>query len=142
MEPCELADRHAEALRSKYPNVPTYAIPKKRFSDSSTNELTKSIIELIRQHGGFATRVNAGGIYDEKLKIFRQSHTAAGTPDVIASCFGKFIGVEIKYGKDKLSDSQIKVGKQIQSGGGYYVVAKNFKDFSNWLLQIKQGAQS
>lgn len=48
--------------------------------------------------------------------------------------------VEIKYGKDKQSDEQIKYEDAINSTGGIYLIAKNidqfFNDYDNLLLTL------
>ena len=134
----DLSSHHAETLRKKYPNVPEYAIPHKKFSDKSANELTASIIEAIRQAGGWATRINSGGIYDKKFNGFRQSTTQSGTADVHCCIGGKHISIEIKFGNDKQSEAQQKVQQQIRAAGGLYFIARNWFEFSEWFEKIRK----
>ena len=37
--------------------------------------------------------------------------------------------IEIKYGKDRQSDDQIRYQEMIEKAGGIYIIVKNFDDF-------------
>ena len=125
-----------------YPNLPKSAVTAGRFKDSSANELTKAVIYHFEEVlGGLALRINNTGIYDPRTKRFRKSHTRKGIPDIICVLDGTFIGVEIKYGKDRLSQHQKDMKKEIEAAGGFYMVAKTFEQYVstlNTFLDAKQ----
>lgn len=75
---------------------------------SDANSLKKSILKVLNLCGYKAWRQNNGAVYDAKKKVFRRNSSFAGVPDVIGFCkrTGVFIAVEIKAGKDRLSDAQ------------------------------------
>ncbi|HPQ29056.1 MAG TPA: VRR-NUC domain-containing protein [Desulfobacteraceae bacterium] len=96
---------------------------------SSANDLTRLILRWARSRGYFASRINNVGIYDSKTGRYRKSHTKQGFPDiVIIGPFGRFYGIEVKVGRDVLSDAQIRCAKEIRAAGGEYVVARSVND--------------
>lgn len=117
-----------------YPNLPASAVVQGRFKDSSANELTKAIIYHFEEVlGGLALRINNTGIYDPRTKRFRASHTRKGIPDIICVLDSSFIGVEVKYGKDRLSQHQKQMKLDIEAAGGFYMVAKTFEQYVDTL---------
>jgi VRR-NUC domain len=48
---------------------------------------------------------------------------------------GRFIGVEIKIGNDKLSEHQIEWSKNLRDGGGLFFVAKDYDSFKDAFLR-------
>ena len=101
---------------------------------SEASTLTNKIIQHIYSSGGFAFRASSTGIYDSKMGGYR---TAAkkGVSDVLACFKGRFIAIEIKIGKDRLSLEQEGFMSNIQHVGGIAFVAKDFDDFlSQWKL--------
>jgi hypothetical protein len=140
----QLADRKVEANRIKYPSVPEYAIPRPKFSDKNSNELTKAVIEHINLSGnGFAWRVNNTGVYDEKLGRYRTSNSIKGIADIsaiIRTTTGNVLPaqLEVKFGKDFLSDGQIKFKEKIEAVGGLYFAVRNYSDFVYWFDQVQK----
>ena len=45
---------------------------------------------------------------------------------------GKFLSIEVKVGKDKLSEFQVKEKALIEKSGGLYFVAKEMESFTDW----------
>lgn len=104
--------------------LPKKALPpnkkgKKKHSDLqnelhikiNTNALTAQCIYYLNASGYKVWRNNNHAVYNEKGGFFRKPPKGAinGVPDIIGyeKITGKFIGVEIKTGKDKLSESQL-----------------------------------
>lgn len=101
---------------------------------SEATTLTNKIINHIYSSGGYAWRASSTGVYDQKAGAYR---TAAkkGVSDVLALFKGKFIAIEIKIGKDRLSLEQEGFMRNIQHAGGEAFVAKDFESFcSSWEL--------
>lgn len=120
-----------------HPNLPKSAVVAGRFKDSNANELTKAIIyDFEEVMGGLALRINNTGIYDPKTKRFRKSHTRKGIPDIVCVLEGGFIGIEVKYGADRMSTHQKEMKQLIEAAGGVYMVAKTYEQYVQTLQVI------
>ena len=132
-----LRQLHEAAQRERYPNVPSHARVKPTYSDKSANELTKAVLAYIRFSGGWATRVNSTGVFDERRQQWRTGNTVPGTPDIMGTLAdGRFIGVEVKTGSDRQSDQQKAVEKAVKQSGGIYLVARSFQEFYDDLQHL------
>ena len=101
-----------------------------KFSDKGANDLTKLILVWLKVNGYFGARINSGAVYDKRLGIYRKgSGATAGMADINAVVKGKSISIEVKIGKDKIRDIQIKVKSEIEAAGGIYFISKTFDNF-------------
>ena len=123
----------------------------KPMSDKTANGLTKCIIDWITLKGGYANRINTQGqarvkkiprynILTGKTEYrdsvtWTPSTTRIGTPDIDAIIKGKAVKIEVKIGKDKLSEAQKKHLEDIARAGGLYFVARNMDSFVEWYEQ-------
>lgn len=48
-----------------------------------------------------------------------------GSPDIICVLQGRYIGIEVKDIKGRLSDSQKQFQEQLEAAGGIYLVARD-----------------
>jgi len=119
--------------RRKYPNVPDHALPVKarKTKQSPANLLTDQVIRYIKSRGGAAYRINTTGNYNNQLGKWIMSGVKKGLPDIIGILHGRFIGIEIKIGRDKQSEDQKQRQKEIEATGGLYLIVRNFKEFEN-----------
>ena len=120
---------HADR-RNRYPNQPNLAYL--RFSDKTANDLTKSIVKYIELCGGFASRINNTGLYRPELGRFVKSNSKRGIADISAVHKSLSLSIEIKIGKDRMSEDQIKVQSAIERSGGRYFIARDFTTFKEW----------
>ena len=98
----------------------------------SANSITRRIVKEIRANGGFATRLNSTGMYRADLKKFVSSQQVLGMPDVLACLNGQFLGVEIKVGRDTLSNAQKQTHTALIDAGATIYVAHSFEGFNAW----------
>ncbi len=110
------------------------------YRDDTANGLTKCIVDYINFSGGNANRINvqgqprkervalAFGNYRDILR-FTPSTTNKGTADLHCIIQGRHISIEIKIGKDKLSEHQIKEMNRVTAAGGLYFVARDMQSF-------------
>ena len=127
------------AFRQLQEFIKTETTPKPRRKGpkpETANSLTARIIEFLRERDHFAARINTTGIYDEKLGKYRQSGATTGVPDVIACIDGRFCGLEIKIGADKISKQQERVSLQINTAGGFYVITRCWADFVQFYTEL------
>lgn len=140
-----LKEDYGKDLRKRYPNVPEHALPVKKFVDKTANGLTTMILERCRLSNVFARRISSEGRYrpgDEVVDTLGRRRVMKGVwlpglntglPDIFLIIRGKFIGVEVKVGKDRQSDVQKDVQQQIESAGGTYLIIKTFEQFEQFL---------
>ena len=126
---CQLADfRKAE----RSPNFPAKYIPRSKYSDRDANGLTRCIVDYLNFSGHFATRLASTGTYRDDLKKFVPSQQRAGMPDVLAVVEGRALFVEVKVGRDALSQLQKQTITALEQAGAWVYVAHSFEGFVDW----------
>ena len=101
----------------------------------ATNELTNNIIDFIYRQGGYAFRASSVGVYDTRRQTFR---TAAkkGVADILAVYKGRFVAIEVKIGKDRLSPEQVGFIENIKHAGGHAFVVSDFEQFKHQWTEV------
>lgn len=102
---------------------------------SKATELTNKIINHIYRQGGYAWRASSTGIYDQRQHAFRTA-PKKGVSDVLGCFKGRLLAIEVKIGKDRLSDEQSGFLGNIENAGGLCFVAKDFDSFKDWWKNI------
>lgn len=141
----ELSLKRVQHQKEKYPLVPDHARPKpKVYCDRTANGLTRCIIDAINFCGGHAERIsNTGRVIDSSYtytNVIGQTKTVGGlkfvpgtgtngTADVSALWKGKSLKIEVKIGRDKVSQAQMIYRAKIEAAGGIYIVAKSYEGF-------------
>ncbi len=96
----------------------------------TANRITANILRIINyQPGCVAYRVNNVGVWDAAKCIHRAGNTEKGLPDIWACVKGKFVVIEVKAGKDRLSEHQVKRKFEIEKAGGLFIVARSTDEF-------------
>lgn len=100
---------------------------------SPANELTNQIIDFIFRNGGFAWRASSVGVFDRSRGLYRTA-PKKGVSDILACVppTGQLVAIEVKIGKDRLSEEQIGFLKNVMITGGNTFVAKDFDSFKEW----------
>jgi len=79
------------------------------------------------------------GIWDAKKKLFRSTHTRRGTPDILVCWHGKFIAIEVKGPKGRLTETQALVLQSIRENGkGIAIVANCIEDVAKAFVMALQ----
>ena len=120
--------------KAKHPGNP-YII-NRTFRDDRANDLTRCVVEYIRLRGGFASRINSTGVYNQKLKKYIPGTSRRGLADVMGVYRGKSLHVEIKIGRDKQSEHQKRVEAEVIRSGGLYFIARDFESFKQWFDKL------
>jgi hypothetical protein len=114
------------------PNIPENIKVKDKLRDDTANGLTKCITTFLKIQGAFASRINTTGIYRADLGKYVRNTQRSGIADIIATYKGLSFQIEVKIGKDKMSQEQLKIKNEFEQSGGYYYIAKDFTSFKNW----------
>ena len=146
----ELKKLASKSLQQRYPTFPPHAIPGPKYTDRTSNGLTKCIIDWIEFNGYQAERINSTGRQLDNRKTIKDvlgnSRTVGsvkwikgsgqtGTADISATIKGKSVKIEVKCKATKdnyQSQGQKDYQKKIESAGGIYIIARTFQDFYNW----------
>ena len=127
----ELIQMDLAAKKQRYSSIPSHALPKLKVT-SDANGLTQAIISWLNLNGHFATRVSSSGRYLPQLGKFIPSTTKRGTADIHSVLNGRHVSIEVKVGRDKMSEAQHEMKAKIEKAGGLYFVATDFEQFMKW----------
>ena len=99
----------------------------------TTAGLTNATLRVLTLNGFTAWRNNNIPTFDAKRNIYRANTTKKGISDIIGfqRSTGRFLAVEIKNGKDKLSAEQKVFLGDVKNGGGIAMVIYNMTDVEN-----------
>jgi len=104
------------------------------------HNLQTSILQLIRLRGGVATRVNSGSaIYKDnsgRMNVIRGAER--GTSDILACYRGRYLAIEVKFGRGKPSPAQLEFGRVVVDAGGVFLVAYDLDEVIRLLDEIDQ----
>src|SRR3990167_3635338 len=99
---------------------------------TATNSLTQAILRAVNYSGWKAWRNGNHAVWSKKRNAFMKNPTTLlGVSDIIGfrRRDGKFIAVEIKTGKDKLSPHQTNFLADVKASGGIAIVAHDYDQF-------------
>jgi hypothetical protein len=92
-------------------------IPTAQSRAPSHKDLVKAIKSLITEHGGFVYKHYSGGPMGLN-----------GVADLIGVYRGRGVAIEVKTGKDKLSEKQAKFLERWKAAGGIGIEARSIED--------------
>jgi hypothetical protein len=126
----ELEILATEAAKARHPGNP-YVIDR-IFRDDTANRLTDCIVKYIDLKGGWASRTGNQGTYSQKLGRYIPSTSKRGLPDIMGTYKNRSLYVEVKTGRDVMSDHQKKVQEDVTRAGGTYYLARDFESFKQF----------
>lgn len=89
-------------------------------------EIQAAILDYLRLKGHFFWRNNSGAFKTERGGFYRVG--TPGAPDIIGCVDGKFVGLEVKTAKGKLSDEQELFAHSLGAINGQYHVVRSIDD--------------
>lgn len=92
----------------------------------SEKNTQQAILEYLTRRSIFHYRNNTGAVKVDK-RFFRFG--ANGSPDIICVDGGRFIGIECKGPKGKLSDDQVLFKINLERAGGLYLMVRSIDEF-------------
>ena len=107
---------------------------------SPTNELTNRILNDLFYRKIFAWRHNSAPIPVTKGRsvIGFRSGGKSGQPDIVGILhpLGRYFGIEIKVGKDKLRETQISFHLQAEKSGALIFVVKTWEEYISLVVPL------
>jgi hypothetical protein len=85
-----------------------------------------AILDYLRLKGRFFWRNNSGAFKTQHGSFIRFG--ASGAPDIVGCVDGKFVGLEVKTAKGRLSDDQQSFATALERAGGAYHVVRSIDD--------------
>jgi hypothetical protein len=105
----------------------------------SANKITANVLRVINlTHGAVGYRINNVGVWDAAKGIHRAGNTEKGLPDIWGCYKGRFFTVEVKAGKDRLSDFQKMRMQEIEKAGGIYFECRSTDAFIAFWSNLKE----
>lgn len=111
----------------------------------SANRLTQSVVRFLNYNGFVAWNVYNGGVYDPRRQTYRKNPTQKhGVFDVCGfrKSDGRHIEIEIKWGRDKMSDHQLRHFDDLKKAGAIAYVCRTFDEFEQWFNELDSGGGS
>jgi hypothetical protein len=105
--------------------------PRRQKSDNRANNLTREIVANLNLAGAVMVRINTTGVWDPTRKAFRKNTTGRlGTSDILGvlPVNGRFCAIEVKIGRDKLTDDQTQFLTDVRKAGGLALEARDTFD--------------
>ena len=103
----------------------------------TANRITANIMRVVNmQPGCVAARINTVGVWDAAKKVHRKGGSTPGVEDIICVVRGKYIGIEVKAGKDRQNENQKKRQFEVERAGGVYFIARSTDDFLTFFKQL------
>lgn len=139
-----LSDLDLAEQKRLNPNFPEKYLVRTKFSDRTTNELTKAVIRWLELLGHQAERINTTGRYLPGKTVSKgfygnvnmkgkyiPSTSTSGSADVSATIQGRSVKIEIKckYTKDRIRPKQLEYAESIRKAGGIYIIVPDFDTF-------------
>ncbi|MCK5136624.1 MAG: hypothetical protein KAR19_12600 [Bacteroidales bacterium] len=97
------------------------------------NLITKLVLFWLKRDGVFCYRNSSQGtarkLKDGRVKFTPGSKYAKGQGDIFAAINGRATFIEIKAGRDWMSEAQRRFKANIEMSGGAYLVVRSFDDF-------------
>ena len=128
----ELNRVYIEYNEREFPEFPqnyNVAVKNRVQGTRPSNTIQNCIVKYLLWSGYQAEQINTTGIYRNGGWTF--SGSTRGSADISAIIKGRSVKIEVKYGKDKQSEAQIKYQERVERAGGIYWIVKNFTDFLN-----------
>lgn len=147
-----LKDLSQAISEKKYGSIPAHARPVRLYSEKNANELTKAILAYLEFKGVKAWRQVSEGrfiqgreyhseltgrTHREKGRYIPRSKAAKGIGDIAAVVKGKFVSIEVKFGKDRMRPEQHKFAEELKESGGIYFVVKTWEDFIREIRKLE-----
>lgn len=140
----ELESLAMDEARWKHPDIPEHILCPRKYSDRTSNDLTRCILDFLKFKGQQGERIACTGHYLDQSKLVTDTlgftrrigsgkwikgSMQPGTADISATIQGLSVKIEIKIGKDRQSQKQHEYQNQVKKSGGKYIIVTSFQNF-------------
>ena len=111
--------------------LPLLALPDRVVGGMSTPEglVVRAIRDYLAIRHIDAWRINTMGVWDAKRKAYRTNAGTNGVADILGVLpGGRFLAIECKAGRGKLSPAQVEFQRSVIRAGGLHIVAYRVED--------------
>lgn len=110
----------------------------KPYTDRTANGLTRAIIDYVCFTGGYANRISTTGTMRKINGEMRwtRGNGNRGAADIRVICRGMSADIEVKIGRDRMSEAQERERDRVTAAGGKYFVASSFPAFLEWWVSL------
>lgn len=111
---------------------------KKRGSEKSHNELVSMSIKLLKENGIYAWRIESKPMpVKSHGKIIWVSRAPEGFSDILAIRpeSGRMIAIEVKTGRSKLREAQVKFKEIVENNNGEFYVVRSLDDIGKIVVK-------
>lgn len=134
--------------RKNRPSIPEHAVAVTKYSDTTSGGLTKAIKAYCDIKGIFCQRTGSEGRYRPgktvidvigRARVMKGTWLPGnqrGTADLTMVVNGKYVGVEVKIGKDRQSEVQKEFENKLTQSGGHYLIVKSWEDFYSKFIEL------
>lgn len=96
------------------------------------SQIQKAILDYLGyQRGIYFFRAGSGAVKTDTGRYFKTGKK--GLPDIVVCKDGKFIGLEVKTPKGRVSEAQEQAKADIELAGGSYFIVRSIDDVINIL---------
>lgn len=90
------------------------------------SEIQRDILDYLAKRQVFHYRQNTGAFVDSKNHFYRFG--SKGSPDIVCIIGGRYVGLEVKTPKGKLSPDQAEFHRQIIKAGGIVFTVRSLDE--------------
>ena len=99
--------------------------------------IVNSCMEWLQWRKIPCARVYAGGLNHKGVYV-RQRHVEPGTSDILACIKGRFVAVEVKSLKGKVSEEQARWMQTVIDHGGEAAVVRSVYDLERFITEVER----
>ena len=100
------------------------------------SEIQKACLEFLQWNKIFCYINTSSGVYDPTRRVFRTNKNMKGVSDIIGICpDGRFLAIEIKAEKEKVSEDQQVFLENVATKGGVAFVARSVDELESKLME-------
>lgn len=131
-------------MLDKFQACRDFGIPKKLYSDKTANSLTAAICDFLKFNNHYANRINSTGMPRNinGRMVWTKGNSNKGTADISCIIEGKAVSIEVKVGRDVMSEAQHRERERITAAGGTYIVARDMEGFLKWYNEFTDTNQT
>lgn len=111
--------------------------PRKAKGETA-NAITRNVLRILYANRAHARRINTTGVPDGNGGM-RTNTAQRGVADIHAIYKGRHLSIEVKAGKDAMSEWQRREEQDVTLAGGVYRIVRSTDEFLAWFTEWRAG---